>query len=1768
MHSSGIRRERRVGKGSTLTSASSLSSRPASTIRPDVAAVTATGATPLSSGAHVKDAGASTPPVERNDTTSGGAAGASARPSNVSAATPGPSRDSGRRHTYPSPKGSTVPEVEEVVGTDGEEKSRRALVPTVSATDQERGRVSSSSAIGPPVSGQAEHRPSPATHDDATLLPILGGSSSNAAPTHAGDMPACERRSVKILRSGVGAAQPPPVSNAEWATNATRREGQSVWKMLKLAELDSGSQPPSRGSRSLAGLSSSLATSRQLLPLLPSSSHVAPAEPAIRKDAKLPSPPPSQEEEAEEEKKTERAVAPPTLKSAAPRTAQDVRNSSSSSSRSSGAGASVAASPSQQQEAKERTERRQRAPPRPQSLRGDAAGAATKPAAKNGKTQKFATVAATTTAPATPHPPPPSSTNDTYIPLSSSPLQPPLQSPPARQSVAYSGGTSVSTTDYYMGVSYYYPEDMDGDEDVKEKVQKVSAQPSSAAVTPATEAAAAAAAAATCALTKPVSPHKHPHPPPSPSIDETEGEEEEEERELTQAAFSYFGSLPDGLTPASKKPMRDKHTSSAQAAERWAMAAALAACPSTTAAAALPRGHDARTNAARSGSHASEASFSLFPAYQMSCSPTMSPAPSVTAVELTHPAQRELAVVNAAAEKYTHEMSSSAFTLLEAHRGGRGIPLEKQQHLHPAVHLAGHASRDKLPLLSSDDNTDAFANLLYTDWTSVAPRNVAGSGASQAAHHSESNGPERASMLVEALTEDVDSDSDVSATDTGTDTSVPGGDASVVELASVVAGTSVSHPSSISGSGSNSSSRSTSTSSRGRSDDDGGNDASSQDTCHSSIRGPSATATHAYVTLIMHAARPHEEVVYSHISDTAAALEMCRETKEGEDSASATNIHHSDDCVSSPDTTTAVPSSAFATKPLAPTMSRRQTHQVIFADADEETPEPNAAQQHPSPHLLKKVAATASGGGGSTNTSISAYYTAAASTASSASLLKTREAPEKTDAENLVLLRSHSGSSSLTTVRDSDSFALSFLEGIITFGAAGADKERGKPVRSNAAGAKRDDAMDAEAGKGKEKDVEQGDTFSIDSSFADREQAAAEHYNYTSLWSSSVLGSGDSTSDSESGSDSDSNSNRDNDESVLDELLRMGHSGGDSHSTAGDRSNAAVSSGAAVVGSNSSSGGVGGGDTHRPRRLLPVSDFRHYYVPEDFITESRISATYKVRERRTRRHLAATFVLKDPGYRGTAAAALGLDVDAAGRAKMSEKASEQPMSLDLKRFCALSLVLQHPNLVQTFDVFYRDAQDAGQLQSLVQAITGASGDAALTWGPEIVPPVEHVRTRPRVSLRLPAVAADGEVAAGLSEAQHPASQRSSAAASMTDTDSVAGRSASLHSTEHRPPDRNHKTKSKKKKSKSGDSSVLRGVTVARESAQYSSGNSLLRRLFSNPLKSSSSGGSEVNGDGDGASRGSSTSGTSATTSLNATPMARERGEREGETVLQASGTVAGFQWPAEAAARLARRERRVAELRASRSAEDRAKKDERRSRIEHLAKLLVSGRVVAVLVSELVKDDTEAEGPAPASSLLAVARREAGLPVAQLMSVTREVADALRYLHSFRAPWLSLIHGAVVPRNMMLDTHGVVKLVNYTGMHWWMSDTEGVEKKGKGPEKGMGTAAHLGGSAQNHPPQRPQLLQGWSHAFDLAEPAADMYGLGCALLTLSTGMQLGYARQLYNANTFPVDNPSLQSLLKGLLVENPSSRMTAEEVLRHPFASTSTPESNSRASRR
>ncbi|KAK7200370.1 hypothetical protein NESM_000091000 [Novymonas esmeraldas] len=502
-------------------------------------------------------------------------------------------------------------------------------------------------------------------------------------------------------------------------------------------------------------------------------------------------------------------------------------------------------------------------------------------------------------------------------------------------------------------------------------------------------------------------------------------------------------------------------------------------------------------------------------------------------------------------------------------------------------------------------------------------------------------------------------------------------------------------------------------------------------------------------------------------------------------------------------------------------------------------------------------------------------------------------------------------------------------------------------------------------------------------------------------------------------------------------------------------------------------------------RALPMERFHDYYVLEAVIREEQGRVTYRVRERGTRSRYAATFVLHDRQRGG------GGD----GEAHMPA------MSDDAKRRCAVSLLLEHPNLLRTFDFFYSRAEDATGVRELMRASTSASGGA---WTAEATPTSGSATTMPPAQTPILVTCSHSGVLRAPQPARHRTSANTGSAALLpTPTSQKEKSSAASHPGRRPSPHRSPQTSATSSGSGGGGGGTPHFV----------------RRLFPSLF-----------------SPAAASTPTPPTTAKAPPPLLPD-------SLLKAGGGQRDERSDGvDVGAGLAQRRptRSAGCVEAREGDRDRARHGRSGKRVVVVCTDAVTAppphRVAAVLISEHV----EAVSP-----LLEEARRRGGLPMPVLVDTTRAVASALRYLHSFGTPHMSLIHGSVSPGSIAVDASGTVRLVNYSALRWWLREAHPAQA----PVRcGRRDGTHRTPRVQPCPPSSSPLL----------ETSTDLYDLGGTLLTLLCGLPLAQARSLFYAGSLTAPTEHMQSLLLGLLERRPERRLTAEAVLRHPFLQSAT----------
>ncbi|MBP0460965.1 serine/threonine-protein kinase, partial [Streptomyces montanisoli] len=180
-----------------------------------------------------------------------------------------------------------------------------------------------------------------------------------------------------------------------------------------------------------------------------------------------------------------------------------------------------------------------------------------------------------------------------------------------------------------------------------------------------------------------------------------------------------------------------------------------------------------------------------------------------------------------------------------------------------------------------------------------------------------------------------------------------------------------------------------------------------------------------------------------------------------------------------------------------------------------------------------------------------------------------------------------------------------------------------------------------------------------------------------------------------------------------------------------------------------------------------------------------------------------------------------------------------------------------------------------------------------------------------------------------------------------------------------------------------------------------------------------------------------------------------------------------------------------------------------------------------------------------------IADRAGPLPVADVLDITVQVADALAYTHA-----QGIVHRDLKPANIVRLTDGTVKICDF-----------GIARLGR--EVGLTSKLTNAGMAMGTPHyMSPEQIAGGD-----VDPRSDLYSLGCVLYELATGappFDLGdaWAVIVGHRETRPVPprehRPELpgelDSLILDLLAKEPDDRPAEAAELRRRLAAPGTPE--------
>ncbi|NXL30182.1 STK36 kinase, partial [Glaucidium brasilianum] len=167
--------------------------------------------------------------------------------------------------------------------------------------------------------------------------------------------------------------------------------------------------------------------------------------------------------------------------------------------------------------------------------------------------------------------------------------------------------------------------------------------------------------------------------------------------------------------------------------------------------------------------------------------------------------------------------------------------------------------------------------------------------------------------------------------------------------------------------------------------------------------------------------------------------------------------------------------------------------------------------------------------------------------------------------------------------------------------------------------------------------------------------------------------------------------------------------------------------------------------------------------------------------------------------------------------------------------------------------------------------------------------------------------------------------------------------------------------------------------------------------------------------------------------------------------------------------------------------------------------------------------------------LFQILEDDGSLPEDQVQTIAAQLVSALYYLHSHR-----ILHRDMKPQNILLGKDGVVKLCDF-GFARAMSIHTMVLTSIKGTPLYMS----------------PELVE--ERPYD---HTADLWSVGCILYELFVGTPPFYTSNIFQLVSLVVKDPVkwpaaispvFKSFLQGLLMKDPSQRLSWPELLSHPF---------------
>ena len=162
------------------------------------------------------------------------------------------------------------------------------------------------------------------------------------------------------------------------------------------------------------------------------------------------------------------------------------------------------------------------------------------------------------------------------------------------------------------------------------------------------------------------------------------------------------------------------------------------------------------------------------------------------------------------------------------------------------------------------------------------------------------------------------------------------------------------------------------------------------------------------------------------------------------------------------------------------------------------------------------------------------------------------------------------------------------------------------------------------------------------------------------------------------------------------------------------------------------------------------------------------------------------------------------------------------------------------------------------------------------------------------------------------------------------------------------------------------------------------------------------------------------------------------------------------------------------------------------------------------------------------------------LPTTKLQKYAVAIARGLEHLHDN-----GVIHRDIKPANILLDRRGNLKLADF-GVSAQVNDTESFRVTGF-----VGTPYFISPEAfTTEGPMSGEATDVWAFAVTLYTMAFGMFPWPEKLMLQELGEHIQKSEP-----AFTHANESLNDLLRGMFLKDPETRLTVEQILRHPFLS-------------